>query len=121
MLTEKVEVYIIADFVLDHSLTLISSLKEASLSFNENFKNLKFDKRMKDWNIKQGSVTESEFENHLSSLEDVKDQGVNLSLEKSIEKSPDLETDKLATGTDQATGDEDSKVEDLADIDEDPH
>lgn len=47
----------------------------------KNFSELKFDKRMKDWNIKQGFVTEREYQNHLKSLDDSADNSTLFSIE----------------------------------------
>jgi len=52
----------------------------------ESLKKLKYDKRMLDWNLKQKLLTKTEYEKHLSSLEDIS----HLKAEEKLTK--DLET-----------------------------
>jgi hypothetical protein len=40
------------------------------MDLNQALQNLKFDTRMKDWNLKQGTVTKEEIEKNTSSLTD---------------------------------------------------
>ena len=46
--------------------------------------NLKFDKRMKDWNVSQKKITEEDFSKHQKSLKDISD----------LRKQSDPEADK---------------------------
>ncbi len=59
------------------------------MSFNKSFSELKFDKRMKDWNLKQGFVTEQEYQDRLKSLDDAQDNSVLLSIEESAKSESD--------------------------------
>ena len=63
------------------------------MSFNKSFSGLKFDKRMRDWNVKQGFLTEEEYKAHLESLNDLQDECVLLSIEDESSKSTDSSTD----------------------------
>ena len=51
------------------------------MSLSKAMKNLKFDKRMIEWNLRHGSFSKQELEEHLSSLPDIGDQAVPLDFE----------------------------------------
>ena len=54
--------------------------EEHIMSLYEAFSELKFDKRMKDWNINQGFLKEKELQDHLKTLEDLSDLATPLTL-----------------------------------------
>lgn len=50
------------------------------MSLHEAFSKLKFDRRMKDWNVNEGLVTEKEIHQHLKALEDETDNMEQMTL-----------------------------------------
>jgi hypothetical protein len=51
------------------------------MDLNKALENLKFDSRMKDWNVKQGHLTKEEHEKYLKSLKDTGSDCEHLTLE----------------------------------------
>jgi hypothetical protein len=51
------------------------------MELHEALQRVKFDKRLIDWHIKQGIITEEEVKKHLQSLNDVAAQSMQLDLE----------------------------------------
>ena len=68
---------------------------EVVLSFNKSFYELKFDKRMKDWNLKRGVVTEEEYKSHIEALPDLKHESVLLTIDEESKKSREQEAHDL--------------------------
>ena len=56
------------------------------MSLNEAFAELKYDKRMKDWNMEQGFVTEKDIQEHLKALRDVNDNVETVTLFQDSQK-----------------------------------
>jgi hypothetical protein len=51
------------------------------MDLNKALENLKYDSRMKDWNVKQGVLTRDDLEKHLKTLKDSTTDCENLTLE----------------------------------------
>ena len=68
---------------------------------NEALTQLKFDTRMKDWNLNQGLVTEKEIKEKLKNIEDVSENVEEVSLFSEdeithVQASPDATSEKLS-------------------------
>lgn len=51
------------------------------MDLNEALNNLKFDTRMKDWNVKQGVVSKDDLDKNLKNLKDSTNDCENITLE----------------------------------------
>ena len=74
-------------------------------TLNTAIKRMKFDNRMLDYNLKQGFITTSEYEEYLSSLNDLSESSKAMQFNKLV--SPHGEEDELSQQEDEEneTGD----------------
>lgn len=68
--------------------------------------NLQFDVRMIEMNLKNGSITKEQYQQYLSSLNDIADEAQKLELEEDVEaEASDVETDEAAISTEPSSSD----------------
>ena len=68
--------------------------------------NLQFDVRMIEMNLKNGSITKEQYQQYLSSLNDIADEAQKLELEEDVEaEASDVETDETAISTEPSSSD----------------
>ena len=68
--------------------------------------NLQFDVRMIEMNLKNGSITKEQYQQYLSSLNDIADEAQKLELEEDVEaEASEVETDETAISTEPSSSD----------------